>query len=367
MGLAGRVVRIALVIVGALALVFALLLLYLWASGRVWYPRQRARVSDLATEQTLPVDEDSHAVAPLDSALPYNQLRMVASHNSYHLEPDPIRKFAVGLVEPEEPAKLSYSHQPLWDQLENGIRSFELDIRARRKRFTVTHVPLVDSRGPHPDFPLTLQEILIWSERRPGHVPIVILLELKSDWMFLDPGLLAWEADTLDRLDSAIRSVIPSDKLLTPELIRGNAPTLIDAIETSGWPSLAALRGMIAFVLHTDSEIDPLYVAGDETLSGRAMFTSARAGDDRPDALFVIHNEPEVAVIRDLVASGRIVRTRADADANASPEQQQRAIASGAQIVSTDRPPGHPNDPERGVMSFGSGATLLQMEALSDL
>jgi calcium-dependent phosphoinositide phospholipase C len=369
-----RVARIVLIAVGALVALFVLLLFYLWASGRIWYPRQRSRVETLTEQSTVMIDEDRLAVTPLDDSLPLDSLRLVASHNSYHLEPDWIRRVLIGLPEPEEPAKLRYSHQLLWDQLDNGVRSFELDVRARRNRFTITHVPLVDNRGPNPDFALALSEIGTWSQRRPGHVPIIVLLELKSDWMFLDPGLKEWDAGALDRLDALVASTIPADQLLTPAMVLRDAASLTAAIDRYGWPTLGETRGRIMFVVHTDEAIDPLFVAGDPSLSGRSLFTSqsgetavsdpgSAADNPRPDAIVAIHNDPDPDAIAALTARHLLVRTRADGDGSATPEQRAAALATGAQIISTDLPPGNPNDPALGVVEFAPGKTLLQVRS----
>ena len=362
-----KVARVVLIVLGALVALFMILLFYLWASGRVWYPRQRSRVEALSEQSIVATDEDRYAVTPLNDDQPLNSLRMIASHNSYHLQPDWIRRFLIGLAEPEEPNRLRYSHQTLWDQLEHGVRSFELDIRTRRNRFTIIHVPLVDNRGPNPDLPLALREIVLWSERHRDHVPIIVLMELKSDWMFLDPGLKEWDATALDRLDELVISAIPADQLLTPAMARRDAESLVEGIEQYGWPTLGETRGRIMFVIHTDDTIDPLYVADDPRLSGRPMFTSRPGehspGDDaRPDAVFVIHNDPDQESIAALTEAGLIVRTRADGDGAFTAEQRAAALASGAQIISTDLPPGHPNDPARGVVEFAPGKTLTQVD-----
>ena len=365
-----KVLRIVLIVLASLVVLFLILLFYLWLSGRVWYPRQRSRVESLSSQPVVAIDENSIAIGPLDDRLPLDSLRMIASHNSYHLAPDWIRRFLIGLAEPEEPPRLRYSHRLLWEQLESGVRSFELDVRARRNRFTITHVPLVDNRGPNPDFALAVLEIVLWSERHPDHVPIIVLLELKRDWMFLDPGLKAWDAGTLDRLDSLVRSVVPREKLLTPAMVSGGAGSLVDAVRFFGWPSLAETRGRIMFVIHTDDLIDPLYVAGDPTLAGRPMFTSRpgadnpqdqrAASDARRDAVVVIHNEPDRDSIAALTAQRLVVRTRADGDGSFTPAQRSAALTSSAQIVSTDLPPDHPNDQDRGVVEFAPGKTLMQ-------
>jgi len=225
----------------------------------------------------------------------------------------------------------------------------------------------VDNRGPNPDLPLALREIALWSQRRPGHVPIIVLMELKSDWMFLDPGLQSWDAAALERLDGLVTSAIPDDQLLAPAMVLRDAASLTQAINRYGWPTLADTRGRIIFVVHTNEKIDQLYLAADPGLSERPMFTSRPGGElpaegaARPDAVFVIHNDPNPNSIAALTAAGLIVRTRADGDGSFTAPQRAAALASGAQIISTDLPPGHPNDPARGVVEFAPGKTLAQV------
>ncbi|TFH03664.1 MAG: hypothetical protein E4H09_04855 [Spirochaetales bacterium] len=362
MNIALRIGKIVLIVVAAIVAVVAVLLLYLTLSARVWYPRQRGRVQEVREQPIEKLDEDRFAVAPLDDQLPMNRLQMIATHNSYHLEPEWIRKALIGIVEPEEPAKLSYSHRPLWDQLQGGIRSFELDVRYNGSRFTITHVPLVDSRGPHPDFVLALAEIVAWSERHPGHVPIVVLLELKSDWMFLNPFLKEWDSDALAKLDGVIRSSIPSGRLLTPDRVRGTRLTLSAAIRAEGWPALGEVRDTIMVILHTDDALDPLYVNVDPSLAGRPMFTSFRPDAPREDAVIVIHNDPDQASIAELTSRGFLVRTRADGDGVSGGPDRSEALGSRAQLISTAYPPGHINGERGETVSFSSGATLQQWQ-----
>ena len=97
MTLAGRILRIVLIALAVVVAVFLLLLAYLGITRQVWYPRQRARIEELRQLEAVSFDEDRFAVEPLDDSLSMNRLQMVATHNSYHLEPDWIRKTLAGL------------------------------------------------------------------------------------------------------------------------------------------------------------------------------------------------------------------------------------------------------------------------------
>src|SRR5205814_6117638 len=93
------------------------------------------------------------------------------------------------------------------------------------------------------------------------------------------------------------------------------------------------------------------YLAGHPSLMGRILFTDSSPGDDT--AAFVKENDPSATSpsISDLVAAGYLVRTRADGDTvearSGDTGPRGAAIASGAQMVSTDYPVPDPD--------FGTG------------
>ncbi|MBE0700348.1 MAG: hypothetical protein IH571_01550, partial [Acholeplasmataceae bacterium] len=57
---------------------------------------------------------------------------------------------------------------------------------------------------------------------------------------------------------------------------------------------------------------------------------------ERPYASFVVHNDPQIEVISNLVNQNYIVRTRIDANLIYDEQNYNDAIASGAQILSSD-------------------------------
>ena len=56
------------------------------------------------------------------------------------------------------------------------------------------------------------------------------------------------------------------------------------------------------------------------------------------------------------LADGVIVRTRADAELATDPAEREAALASGAQIVSTDYPPSEPQQGTAYLVEFPDGA-----------
>jgi hypothetical protein len=142
-----------------------------------------------------------------------------------------------------------------------------------------------------------------------------------------------------DAVDKEIRSVIPADKMIVPDDVRGRHATLEEAVLADGWPSLESARGKVIFLLD-QRKAGPDYVAGHPSLKGRVIFTNAEPGS--PDAAFVEVNDPvkDPRLIPGLVKKGYLIRTRTDADTvqarSGDTTMRNAAMASGAQILSSD-------------------------------
>src|SRR5690606_1893913 len=129
------------------------------------------------------------------------------------------------------------------------------------------------------------------------------------------------------------------------------------------WPRLSEARGHVVFALdNTDAHRDA-YIDGASSLDDRVLFVSAPAGD--PMSAFLKLNEAlgeDEAAIREHVAAGYLVRTRADIPTrearSGDTSRRDAAFRTGAQYVSTDYPE---------VSPFGSGyiARLPGAEALA--
>ena len=274
-----------------------------------------------------------------DAGLRMNQIQVIGTHNSYHVQPPESTMKLVEKVTSEAEA-WEYSHAPLDVQLDRGVRSFELDIHFSEGGFAVLHVPYLDYRSTCEKLVQCLETVKAWSEAHPRHVPISFLLEGKDEGYVLDPvNIKPLNAQALDLLDAEIRSVFAETQLITPDLVRGGAATLEEAVRGHGWPALDSVRGRVMFILHEQGGVRDQYTAGRPSLEGRAMFIRSREG--RPDAAVIIVDGPDIAQIQRLVSLGYMVRTRADAGLSLrNPERRDLAFASGAQIISTDFPLG---------------------------
>lgn len=328
--------------------------------------------SDTNASAANPTVPATAATAPAPLTPRLNEIQVIGSHNSYHVAPDPeLLDIILPLVndQGESAAEWRYTHAPLDQQLERGVRSFELDVFAdpegglfadpqgpvvfdlphtpdpalSEPGWKVLHIQDIDFETTCATFVTCLETIEAWSDANPDHVPIPILIEVKNELLpepfDLTPVVEEIDAAVLDTLDAEIRSVFDADDLLEPDEVRGDAASLVEAIESGGWPEVDDVRGQVYFVLDNDGEADEAYRDGTPQLEGRVLFTSA--GAERPDGVIVKINEPEDgAAICAAVAAERIVRTRADAGLVVDEERRDLALATGAQIVSSDFPPG---------------------------
>ena len=313
---------------------------------------------------------------PCDNELRLNQIQVIGSHNSYHAGLGPHEMEFLRARNPKAADALSYSHPALDQQLNDGVRQIELDIYADSKGglyshpawpklmadagiardpdfdpqhlfdkpgFKVMHVQDLDYRSNCQPFIGCLQTVRRWSKAHPGHLPIFILIETKESRehpeFMTQPE--AFTPEIFNALDAEIRSVFREEEIITPDQVRGARSTLEEAVLKDGWLCLQRSLGKVVFLMD-QRKVGPIYVQGHPALRGRVIFTNARPGE--PDAAFVEVNEPQdpTLSIPDLIKKGYIVRTRADADLRqGKPEgiaTRDAALASGAQMVSTDFP-----------------------------
>jgi hypothetical protein len=317
----------------------------------------------------------SAGVRKADRCLRINQIQVIGSHNSYHIEPQEPVATALGSFDAALLASLEYTHSPLPAQFDDErVRQIELDVFAdplgghydqrnllpvlglpadsgepelERPGFKVLHVQEIDFLSTCLTFRRCLEQVKAWSDAHPGHLPIAVLVELKDGpipdplGVFVQP--LPIGPAELDALDAEIRSVFDERRIITPDDVRGTTATLEEAVLASGWPTLGEARGTVMFLMDNGGQKRLDYLAGHPSLTDRVLFTSSSPG--QPDAAFVKRNDPlggSGTSIAELVRRGYIVRTRADADTvqarTGDTTQRDAALASGAQWVSTDYP-----------------------------
>jgi Phosphoinositide phospholipase C, Ca2+-dependent len=314
------------------------------------------------------------------NSIKLNQIQVIGTHNSYHAG---LAASEAKLLEQKNPTlyqALEYRHRPLDEQFTSGVRQIELDIYAdseggrythptgidavaaaglpkdpefdpqglmKPPGFKVMHVQELDYRSTCQQLIACLKIVRAWSQSHKDHVPIFILLETKeSD---LPPQYHARSPEkftsvTLDALDAEIRSVFKTGEMITPDDVRGKHRTLEEAVLHDGWPTLAAARGKVMFLMD-QRPVGPVYLEGHPTLRGRIIFTNAVPG--QPDCAFTEENDGSREAIAALVRKGYLVRTRTDADTKQArtddTARREVALASGAQLLSTDYPQSEPS------------------------
>jgi hypothetical protein len=312
---------------------------------------------------------DTTATAP-PPLVRLDEIQVLAAHNAYHLRGEAPLLQAITDNLPALTPTIDYEHPTLTEQLDLGLRSFELDVYEdpeggryaapkaqellglepidpvmQEPGFKVLHIQEVDYRSSCLTFVACLEELEAWSDEHPGHLPLNVQIEAK-DGVIDDPLNLGFvqpipvSEGTFTTLEAEIRSVLDDEQLVTVGDVMGDHDTLWAAIEAEGWPNIDDLRDRFFFTLDDRSPKRDMYRAVHDDLRDRLIFVAAEAPDD--DAGFWVVNDPvaDGALIRDLVEQGYLVRTRTDADTaearSGDTARREAAFASGAQIVSTD-------------------------------
>jgi hypothetical protein len=270
--------------------------------------------------------------APPLVTLRLNEIQVIGSHNSYHVEPrdllDALHRSGNTIADP-----LEYTAAPIADQLGRyGVRQLEFDVDPSGRRLRVLHAAGYDEGTLCPTLRVCVETVEQWSRAHPRHLPIMILLEVKEDPAGPSP-------DVLRRIDRTLRAAVPAARMLTPDDARGRHPTLAAMVAARDWPTIEAARGKLLFALDNEDELRTLYRQPSATLAGRVMFTSSEPG--AADAAFVnMHSPGRAPEIRRLVRAGYLVRARADADTvearTGSTTHRDAVLRAGAQYVSTD-------------------------------
>ncbi|KAF3352007.1 hypothetical protein VdG1_09461 [Verticillium dahliae VDG1] len=218
------------------------------------------------------------------SATRMNQIQCIGSHNSYHLQPSPEELVTIEQFIPSSSRDLKYSQAALDIQLNyQSIRSLELDVYADPKgghyakplirklaklpydkdprwheRGTkVLHIADGDVHTTCVTLKHCLELVKGWSDAHRAHIPLPILIEFNES----DPGLvllggakaIPWNDEKLlAGLDAEIRAIFPADRLIVPDDLRrgvGANLTLEDAVLQRGWPDLDSARGRVFFLM----------------------------------------------------------------------------------------------------------------------
>lgn len=320
-----------------------------------------------------------------------NDIRVLASHNSYKLKPDAkiltfLNKHKKKLGEANDPIQIEYGHLPLTVQLDSfNIRGFELDayfdpeggryrkrkingfVRGMKKKsdnrkldipgFKLIHISDVDYESNYTLLIEALDEIRDWSLANDGHTPLFINIEAKGAGLGDESKLLkflgfkkALKYDSLAyrHLDQEITNVFNEEEIYTIKDLQGDFSSVKHRLDSIGWPVMADVKGQVIFILEGSNS--SLYRSYLDSGEDRPMFSYGNPGD--PATAFVVRNQPidhEDEI--DSLSNSYMVRTRSDAgtlEARANDYTRwNAALKSNAQIISTDY-----YSPDKSISSF---------------
>lgn len=303
----------------------------------------------------------------LDEGMRLNELRYLATHNSYKQsiskETEVFYDYALfgacnGLYD--------YVFDTVTEQLNNGIRSIEIDLYKHRTAdgfdIKILHNCFTEATTSMADFALGLKELKMWSDYNEGHLPIIVLAEPKTSGI----GKFAAMDEEAFKYAFSLMENILGDKLYTPSDAIGDYENFAAMRSADDYPKVSDLTGKFVFLLHESKNKDR-FTSLDETLLSQKMFYTAYAASLRKgksgvyadNVLFVLANEPAETRDTDFAAENNfIVRTRIDLYHIVSAKRLSTALASGANIMSSDYPPTTSNRYDYTAYINESGKTI---------
>ena len=321
------------------------------------------------------ISDKSFSQQKMDSVR-LNDIRILASHNSYKKKPHPkalkfLTKFQDKLGDENNPNFIDYGHLPIGDQFSDyGIRGVELDVNYdpkgkhyRRRRvnlflfgqkqrvknksmkepgFKLLHISDVDFETNYLTLIDALKAIKDWSVQHEKHIPIFINIEAKGSHPADQSKALRFLGfkkcipfDTLAyrKLEAEISSVFSKEDIFEPSDFKGDYSSIQNRVEQIGWPYLNECLGKVFFILEGNNQ--HIYRKFENPL----MFYYGEPNDE--NTAFLLRNNSE-GIEDELykLSNSFMIRTRSDAGTvqsrNNDYSKWESALKSNAQIISTD-------------------------------
>lgn len=325
-----------------------------------------------ASGEIKPVDEAAVFVgnleAELEAGIKFNEISFLATHNSYQTPAiDETKTLYRNLAQLTFDAVSGetgdFWSETLTDQLNCGLRSFEMDIetfdRDGEISFTCMHSPYLDMTTSCYDFALALKEIAMWSDNNPNHLPITIIIEPKSLFIPLE-DMKFFNVDYAKVLDETLRESL-GEKLFTPADMLRDYKSFGEMRAADDWCKVKDMLGKVLILLH-ENDVTEDYISIDPSIKTQAMFPMLRPKDvDRDCTSFILCNDPEelLEINEEVIFEKKImVRTRTDEFTSVTEERREQALASGAHIISTDYPVRTDLTADSYVVTFGGNTTV---------
>lgn len=300
-----------------------------------------------------PCDEQKLADFDIKQAIAdgvkFNEVAFLGTHNSYQLLTTKPKRALMKAIEIISLGKVDYTKatfemDTLTKQLEYGVRNLEIDIETsddgENVGFIVTHTPIIDNVTSCYDFAKALEEIKLWSDNNPNHLPITILIEPKGKVLNIN-NMKDFSVEYANELGETIKNVL-GDTLLTPAQMMRDYANFKEMREADDWLTLEETLGKVMVLMH-DCNITDAYIEQDTTIKTQVMFPMLRFEDITKDyTSFILDNEAEEAYKNNRASVDMcklVVRTRADSHPKFSDMRYAYADVCGSQIITTDYPP----------------------------
>lgn len=321
-----------------------------------------------------PKDESEIAAFDLEKAIAdgvkLNEIAILGTHNSYQTLATKETRLLMSIIDTITLKKLDldtfdFEMDTLTDQLEMGIRNVEIDIETLDKdgkiEFKVTHNTIVDNASSAYDFKKAMEEIKLWSDNNPGHLPVYVIIEPKSFVVEVN-GMKKFSLNYAQELEKVLAETF-GDSLLTPDDMLRDYSSFKEMRENDDWLTLKEAQGKVIVLLH-DCDVTESYIALDESIRTQKMFPMLRY-DDRNESYtsFILENDAFRANERkaeNINGSNLIVRTRADVYPEYSDERYEAVEACGSQIITTDFPEKVNSDADHFYSFQGKKVKLLK-------
>eukprot|EP00898_Chlorokybus_atmophyticus_P004797 jgi/Chlat1/5318/Chrsp35S05256 len=190
-----------------------------------------------------------------------NQIQYIGTHNSYKSLWNQFWQAEAKYVGTERALGIAYQHPNLAQQLDLGMRSIEIDVFYDPIGTNYTSHPLAAFFGLADPYAYNA------ALRQPGFKPndsppdpsLVKAFGALSSLLTVP---VTYSADAFNALDTEIRKVFTNvTQLITPDVVRGAANTLREAIEGgSGWPTVQQARGKVYFVMDIPQSNAPRFI-----------------------------------------------------------------------------------------------------------
>ena len=284
----------------------------------------------------------------IEDGVKLNEIAILGTHNSYQTLATKETRFLMNIIEAITFEKFGlntfdFEMDTLTEQLEMGIRNVEIDIETLDKdnkiEIKVTHNSIVDNASSAYDFTKAMEEIKLWSDNNPDHIPVIIIVEPKSFVIEVN-GMKKFSLDYAKEVDKILENTL-GDSLLTPKDMLRDYASFKEMRENDDWLTLKEAQGKILVLLH-DCDVTESYIALDESIKTQKMFPMLRY-DDRNESYtsFILENDVWNADSRKAESIDEcklIVRTRADKYPDYSDERYEVTENCGSQIITTDFP-----------------------------